>query len=94
MPLSIPPTIISVSPNPVKQGGTLTFTGTGMSTGDHAVFELNGNPPEISVSQNSSGPTTVVITVPIALAVGTYNVFLTTGMGNGSNTVSVTVTAI
>ncbi|MDO7875654.1 FG-GAP-like repeat-containing protein [Hymenobacter sp. ASUV-10] len=82
--LAAPPTISSISPNPVAPGGTVTITGTNLT----GATVLVGNTSITGVTVAANG-TSLTFVVPAGLAAGTIQV--TTPAGTATSTSSLCV---
>lgn len=75
-----PPVITSISPAEVEKGGSITITGTGLK---NATVEIA---TKVSTVTNST-PTSITVTVPTVIALGSASVRVTTALGTTVSTV-------
>lgn len=85
------PVILSISPNPVVRGQTITITGTNLN-GSLTTAWFNGTQSNAS----SGGTTSVTVTVPTTITAGTYSIYVVTNDGQGdfspqSNSITLSV---
>ena len=72
-----------LSVSSISPGQTFTLYGSNMANTNYVQFEKGSTTTPVEVSGAGGSATQQSVTVPTDLATGSYEVFMTTGMGGG-----------